>query len=138
MTYVHNRPEDFAAEALRGLVKAHPGRLRSVPGGIARAEGTRPGKVAVVVGGGSGHYPAFAGLVGDGLADAAVCGEVFTSPSTRQVLDVCRAADAGAGVFVTFGNYAGDVLNFGAAASRLRAQGTDVTILLVTDDVASA
>jgi dihydroxyacetone kinase len=138
MTYVYNRPEDFAAEALRGLVKAHPGRIRSVPGGIARVEGTRPGKVAVVVGGGSGHYPAFAGLVGDGLADAAVCGEVFTSPSTRQVLDVCRAADAGAGVFVTFGNYAGDVLNFGAAASRLRAQGLDVTILLVTDDVASA
>ncbi|GAA2230784.1 dihydroxyacetone kinase family protein [Promicromonospora sukumoe] len=138
MTYVYNRPEDFAAEALRGLVKAHPGRLRSVPGGIARAEGTRPGKVAVVVGGGSGHYPAFAGLVGAGVADAAVCGEVFTSPSTRQVLDVCRAADAGAGVFLTFGNYAGDVLNFGAAASRLRAQGTDVSILLVTDDVASA
>ncbi|WP_423464419.1 dihydroxyacetone kinase family protein [Promicromonospora sp. MS192] len=138
MTYVHNRPEDFVPEALRGLVKAHPGRLRQVPGGIARADGTRPGKVAVVVGGGSGHYPAFAGLVGDGLADAAVCGDIFTSPSTRQVLDVCRAADAGAGVFVTFGNYAGDVLNFGAAASRLRAQGTDVTILLVTDDVASA
>ncbi|GAB2477261.1 dihydroxyacetone kinase family protein [Promicromonospora xylanilytica] len=138
MTYVHNRPEDFVPEALRGLVKAHPGRIRSVPGGIARAEGTRPGKVAVVVGGGSGHYPAFAGLVGDGLADAAVCGDIFTSPSTRQVIDVCRAADAGAGVFVTFGNYAGDVLNFGAAASRLRAQGTEVTILLVTDDVASA
>lgn len=138
MTYVHNRPEDFVPEALRGLVKAHPGRLRQVSGGIARAEGTRPGKVAVVVGGGSGHYPAFAGLVGDGLADAAVCGDIFTSPSTRQVLDVCRAADAGAGVFVTFGNYAGDVLNFGAAASRLRAQGTEVTILLVTDDVASA
>ncbi|GGM29745.1 dihydroxyacetone kinase family protein [Promicromonospora citrea] len=138
MTFVHNRPENFVPEALSGLVKAHPGRLRAVPGGIARADGTRPGKVAVVVGGGSGHYPAFAGLVGDGLADAAVCGDIFTSPSTRQVLDVCRAADAGAGVFVTFGNYAGDVLNFGAAASRLRAQGTDVTILLVTDDVASA
>ncbi|MFI2486051.1 dihydroxyacetone kinase family protein [Promicromonospora kroppenstedtii] len=138
MTYVHNRPQDFVPEALRGLVKAHPGRLRQVPGGIARADGTRPGKVAVVVGGGSGHYPAFAGLVGDGLADAAVCGDIFTSPSTRQVLDVCRAADGGAGVLLTFGNYAGDVLNFGAAASRLRAQGTDVSILLVTDDVASA
>jgi dihydroxyacetone kinase len=138
MTYVHNRPEDFAREALSGLVKAHPGRLRTVPGGIARADGTRPGKVAVVVGGGSGHYPAFAGVVGDGLADAAVCGEVFASPSTRQVIDVCRAADAGAGVWLSFGNYAGDVLNFGAAASRLRAQGMDVSVLAVTDDVASA
>lgn len=138
MTYVHNRPEDFAREALSGLVKAHPGRLRSVPGGIARADGTAPGKVAVVVGGGSGHYPAFAGLVGDGLADAAVCGEVFASPSTRQVIDVCRAADAGAGIWLSFGNYAGDVLNFGAAASRLRAQGTDVVVRTVTDDVASA
>ncbi|WP_415803262.1 hypothetical protein, partial [Isoptericola cucumis] len=52
MTYVHNRPEDFAREALSGLVKAHPGTLRRVPGGVARAEGTRPGKVAVVIGGG--------------------------------------------------------------------------------------
>ncbi|MFE5336553.1 dihydroxyacetone kinase family protein [Isoptericola sp. NPDC056573] len=138
MTYVHNRPEDFAREALSGLVKAHPGTLRRVPGGVARAEGTRPGKVAVVVGGGSGHYPAFAGLVGEGVADAAVCGEVFASPSTRQVLDVCRAADAGAGIWLSFGNYAGDVLNFGAAASRLRAQGVDVAVRLVTDDVASA
>ncbi|MFE5294288.1 dihydroxyacetone kinase family protein [Isoptericola sp. NPDC056618] len=138
MTYVHNRPEDFAREALSGLVKAHPGVLRRVPGGVARAEGTRPGKVAVVVGGGSGHYPAFAGLVGEGVADAAVCGEVFASPSTRQVLDVCRAADAGAGIWLSFGNYAGDVLNFGAAASRLRAQGVDVAVRLVTDDVASA
>ncbi|MFP3714159.1 dihydroxyacetone kinase family protein [Puerhibacterium sp. TATVAM-FAB25] len=138
MTYVHNRPEDFAREALSGLVKAHPGRLRAVPGGIARAEGTRPGKVAVVVGGGSGHYPAFAGVVGEGLADAAVCGEVFASPSTRQVIDVCRAADAGAGVWLSFGNYAGDVLNFGAAASRLRAQGMEVSVLAVTDDVVSA
>ncbi|WP_166845285.1 dihydroxyacetone kinase family protein [Isoptericola sp. BMS4] len=138
MTHVHNRPEDFAREALDGLVKAHAGTLRRVPGGVARAEGTRAGKVAVVVGGGSGHYPAFAGLVGDGLADAAVCGEVFASPSTRQVLDVCHAADAGAGIWLSFGNYAGDVLNFGAAASRLRAQGVDVTVRLVTDDVASA
>ncbi|GAB2450815.1 dihydroxyacetone kinase family protein [Xylanimonas ulmi] len=138
MTYVHNRPEDFAREALSGLVKAHPGRLRSVPGGVARADGTRPGKVAVVVGGGCGHYPAFAGLVGDGVADAAVCGEIFASPSTRQVIDVCRAADAGAGIWLAFGNYAGDVLNFGAAASRLRAQGIDVVVQAVTDDVASA
>jgi len=138
MTFISNAPEEFANEALVGLVKAYPGTLRSVPGGIARADGTRPGKVAVVIGGGSGHYPAFAGLIGDGLADAAVCGQIFASPSTRQVLDVVRAANGGAGVFLSFGNYAGDVLHFGAAASRLRAQGMDVRIGLVTDDVASA
>lgn len=138
MTLVLNAREDFAAEALAGLVDAYPTRVRLAPGGVVRATRRRPGKVSVVIGGGSGHYPAFAGVVGTGLADGAVCGDVFASPSTRQVMDVCRAVDTGAGVWLSFGNYAGDVLNFGAAASRLRAQGMSIEVLAVTDDVASA
>lgn len=138
MTYVHNGPQSFAAEALGGLTDAYDKYVSRTPGGVVRAFPARRGKVAVVIGGGSGHYPAFAGMVGEGLADGAVCGDVFASPSTRQVMDVCRAADLGAGVWLSFGNYAGDVLNFGAAARRLRAQGIAVETLAVTDDIASA
>lgn len=138
MTLVLNAREDFAAQSLAGLVSANPGRVRAAPGGVVRATRRAPGKVAVVVGGGSGHYPAFAGVVGTGLADGAVCGDVFASPSTRQVMDICAAVDQGAGVWLGFGNYAGDVLNFSGAAGRLRAQGVAVELLPVTDDVASA
>ena len=138
MTLVLNAREDFAAQSLSGFVSANPGRVRHAPGGVVRATRRKPGKVALVVGGGSGHYPAFAGVVGAGLADGAVCGDVFASPSTRQVMDICRAVDQGAGVLLSFGNYAGDVLNFSAAAVRLRAQGMALEVLAVTDDVASA
>ena len=138
MTLILNSPETFAAESLAGFVAANATRVRPAPGGVVRSTVRTPGKVAVVVGGGSGHYPAFAGAVGEGLADGAVCGDVFASPSTRQVMDICRAVDQGAGVWLSFGNYAGDVLNFSAAATRLRAQGMRVALLAVTDDVASA
>jgi D-erythrulose 4-kinase len=103
-----------------------------------RATATPPGKVAVVIGGGSGHYPAFAGYVGPGLADAAVAGDVFASPSTRSVARIARIANRGGGVWLGFGNYAGDVLNFGGAVARLAAEGIDARIFAVTDDVASA
>jgi dihydroxyacetone kinase len=138
MTLILNTPETFAAESLAGFVAANATRVRPAPGGVVRSTVRAPGKVAVVVGGGSGHYPAFAGVVGAGLADGAVCGDIFASPSTRQVMDICRAVDQGAGVWLSFGNYAGDVLNFSAAASRLRVQGMRVALLAVTDDVASA
>jgi dihydroxyacetone kinase len=104
----------------------------------AASTATAPNKVAVVIGGGSGHYPAFAGYVGPGFADGAVAGDVFASPSTRLVHDVALRAHRGGGILLGFGNYAGDVLNFGAAAERLRSEGVDVRVLPVTDDVASA
>src|SRR6476620_6954857 len=138
MTLILNSPETVAAESLAVFVAANATRVRPAPGGVVRSTVRAPGKVGVVVGGGSGHYPAFAGVVGEGLADGAVCGDVFASPSTRQVMDICRAVDQGAGVWLSFGNYAGDVLNFSAAATRLRAQGMRVALLAVTDDVASA
>jgi dihydroxyacetone kinase len=94
--------------------------------------------VAVVVGGGSGHYPAFAGLVGPGLAAGAVCGNIFSSPSARQAVSVARDVDAGGGILFSYGNYAGDVIHFGAAERELRDSGIDVRTVLVTDDIASA
>ena len=105
---------------------------------MLRAAAAPAGKVALVIGGGSGHYPAFAGYVGPGFADAAVAGDVFASPSTRLVHDVAARAHRGGGILLGFGNYAGNVLNFGAAAERLRSEGVDVRVLAVTDDVASA
>lgn len=138
MTRLFDDPEAFAATALSGFCAAHRDRVRPVPHGALRAAPGPRGKVALLVGGGSGHYPAFLGYVGAGLADAAVAGDVFASPSTSAVASVARAAQRGGGVILGFGNYAGDVLNFGAAAERLRAEGIDTRILAVTDDVASA
>lgn len=137
MTRLVNNPDDFPSQAVAGLASAFPSHLRPVFGGVVRAARTDH-KVALVVGGGSGHYPAFAGWVGPGFADGAVCGNIFSSPSASQAYSVCRAADRGAGVLIGFGNYAGDVLHFGQAAERLRSEGIDTRCLLVTDDIASA
>src|SRR5689334_13133151 len=97
MTLIHNDPRAFAAEMLAGFVAAHADRIRAVPGGVLALR-RRPDAVAVVVGGGSGHHPAFAGYVGPGLAAGAVVGDVFASPSTQQVVSVARRAHSGAGV----------------------------------------
>lgn len=138
MTCVFDNPEEFAKTALAGFASIYSRNVRPVIGGVVRSTATPEGKVAVVVGGGSGHYPAFAGFVGPGLADAAVAGDVFASPSTHLVANVCRKAHRGGGLLLGFGKYAGDVLNFGLAAERLISEGIDVRVLPVTDDVASA
>ena len=137
MTTLFNDPAEFAEDQLAGFVDLYADRLQGVPGGVVSHRGAEP-IVAVVVGGGSGHYPAFAGLVGPGFASGAVVGNIFTSPSAAQVYSVAKAADQGRGVILTFGNYAGDVMNFGIAAERLRREGIDTRIVLVTDDVASS
>ena len=138
MTRLFNDPAAFADEMLDGFVAAHAHLVRRVPGGVVRTIPAPSGKVAVVVGGGSGHYPAFAGLVGPGLADGAALGNIFASPSARQVCSVARAADRGAGVLLCFGNYAGDVLHFGQAAEMLNSNGIRTSTLPVTDDISSA
>ena len=138
VTRIWADPERFVDDAVAGFCDVYGDLVRAVPGGVVRATATPRGKVAVVTGGGSGHYPAFAGYVGAGLADAAVVGNVFASPSAAQVHDVAVAAERGAGVLLTFGNYAGDVLNFSLAAERLRDEGVPTQLLPVTDDIASA
>ncbi|MBW9094395.1 dihydroxyacetone kinase family protein [Microbacterium jejuense] len=138
MTRIHGDPDAFVADALRGFARAHEGEVSLVDGGVVRAHPLESGKVAVLIGGGSGHYPAFAGYVGTGMAAGAVCGNVFTSPSTAQALRVAHAADAGGGVLFTYGRYAGDVIHFGEAERRLRDEGIDARTVLITDDVASA
>lgn len=138
MTYLFNQPSAFAAELIEGFVAANADKVRQVPGGVVRNTRSQPGSVAVVVGGGSGHYPAFAGLVGQGLAHGAAMGNLFASPSAQQIYNVARAANNGGGVLLMFGNYAGDVLHFGQACERLRGDGIPCDILAVTDDISSA
>ncbi|GAA3292815.1 dihydroxyacetone kinase family protein [Arthrobacter citreus] len=137
MTYLLNDPADFAVDALRGYAAAHPDHVMLAHGGVVRSTDTPKNQPALVIGGGSGHYPAFAGWVGPGLAHGAPCGNIFSSPSASQVYSVARSAENGGGVILGFGNYAGDVLHFGQAAEKLRAEGVDVRIIRVSDDIAS-
>jgi dihydroxyacetone kinase len=135
-----NESSAFREEMIAGYAGAYGRYLQRVPGasGVMANGAPAPGHVSVVVGGGSGHYPAFYGLVGQGLASAAAIGDIFTSPSGEQCYRVAKAVDAGAGILFTFGNYSGDVMNFGMAEGRLRAEGVDARTVLVTDDVLSA
>ncbi|MCL1898776.1 MAG: dihydroxyacetone kinase family protein [Micrococcales bacterium] len=138
MTTIYDDPTRFPAEMLDGLVAANRQYVARVDGGVVRSTVIPDGQVAVVIGGGSGHYPAFAGLVGTGLATASACGNIFSSPSVGQVYRVAKAAEKGGGVLFSYGNYAGDVLNFGEAQNRLIAEGIDARTVLCTDDIASA
>lgn len=138
MTHIFNDPAEFVGDAMRGFLELYPRYVRGVAGGVTRRQKPGAPKVAVIVGGGSGHYPAFAGVVGPGFADAAVVGNIFTSPSPHFAYSVAKAAHSGAGVVFSYGNYAGDVMNFGLATEQLQAEGIDARNLLVTDDTASA
>lgn len=138
MTYLLNDPSKFPVELADGFLAANRRYVRKVFGGAVRATESAPGKVALIVGGGTGHYPAFGGWVGQGMADGVVFGNIFSSPSSAQAVSVARAAERGGGVLIAFGNYAGDVLHFGEAAEMLKAEGIEASIAVVTDDIASA
>ncbi|WP_338557409.1 dihydroxyacetone kinase family protein [Erwinia sp. E_sp_B01_3] len=138
MTYLFNQPSAFASELIEGFVAANADKVRQVPGGVVRSTRSAPGSVAIVIGGGSGHYPAFSGLVGQGMAHGAAMGNLFASPSAQQIYNVARAAENGGGVLLAFGNYAGDVLHFGQACERLKSEGIPCEVLAVTDDISSA
>jgi dihydroxyacetone kinase-like protein len=136
-----NDGADAVDEMLEGMLAAHPSHLRAVEGSprsIVAVDGPRPGKVALVIGGGSGHEPTFLGYVGKGLADAAPIGNVFASPPPDPIIECAKAADGGAGILFMYGNYAGDVMNFDMAAEMLAMDDIEVRTVLTTDDVASA
>ncbi len=129
-----NEPADVLADALRGVAAAHH-RLRVDHANrvIFRAEGPRRGKVGLVSGGGSGHEPLHGGFVGQGMLDAAACGEVFTSPVPDQILAATSGVDGGVGVLHIVKNYSGDVMNFEMAAELAD---VEVVSVIVDDDVA--
>lgn len=121
-----NNPENIVNEMVSGMLKAYPNSLRQVEDlpVIARKE-KKDGKVALISGGGSGHEPSHAGFVGCGMLDAAVAGEVFTSPSADKVYEAIKAVDSGAGVLLIIKNYSGDVMNFEMAAEMAGMEGIE-------------
>jgi len=134
-----NDPSLVVPELLEGLLRANGGRIVQVGpvGAIAKAS-IPEGKVAVLIGGGSGHEPLFHGFVGDGLADGAACGNIFAAPTPDVILAVARAVNRGAGVLFLYANYAGDIMNFDLAAELAAEEGIRVRTVLIRDDVASA
>lgn len=140
MTQFINAKEDIVTEAIDGLIMASGGALTRLDGYphirvVTRADWDRS-KVALVSGGGSGHEPSHGGFVGPGMLTAAVCGDVFASPSVDAVLAGILAVTGPAGCLLIVKNYTGDRLNFGLAAERARAFGLQVNIVIVDDDIA--
>jgi len=133
-----NDPFAVVDEGIEGFAAAHAELVALAAPRVVVRRTPAVDKVGIVVGGGSGHEPAFLGYVGQGLADAAACGNVFASPPADTVLAAIRAADGGKGVLMLYGNYAGDVLNFGLAAELAAADGIEVREVRISDDVASA
>ncbi|MEA3536709.1 bifunctional sugar-binding transcriptional regulator/dihydroxyacetone kinase subunit DhaK [Rhizobium sp. CC-YZS058] len=136
-----NNPNAVVEEMLDGLIAAHSDFLSPIEGSrraLAAREGPRTGKVGLVIGGGAGHEPCFAGYVGKGLADAVAIGNIFSSPPPDPIVKCAVAASGGRGVLFVYGNYAGDVMNFEMAAEMAAEQGIEIRTVLTTDDVASS
>lgn len=134
-----NDPRKVVEEMIDGLVFANGVRVEKLPNHNAIIRSSMPqSKVALVLGGGSGHEPIFHGFVGYGLGDCAACGEVFTAPTPNTIYEVTKAVHSNLGVLFLYGNYAGDNMNFDIAAEMLQNDGIEVRTVRVTDDVASA
>ena len=130
-----NSPDSVLADSLRGVAAAHPElRVDHENRVVYRATPKDRGKVAIISGGGSGHEPLHGGFVGLGMLDAAIAGEVFTSPTPDQVQAATEAADLGAGVLHIVKNYTGDVMNFEMAGELV--SGVEVSTVVTNDDVA--
>jgi phosphoenolpyruvate---glycerone phosphotransferase subunit DhaK len=141
MRKIINDPNNFVDEVVDGILSAHPRMLKAVSRdrrALARADAPIAGHVGIVTGGGSGHLPLFLGYVGEGLCTAVAVGNVFSSPSSDQILAATRAAHGGAGVLYLYGNYGGDVMNFDLACELAVDEGIETETVLGTDDVASA
>ncbi|MDR4138658.1 dihydroxyacetone kinase subunit DhaK [Bacillus thuringiensis] len=133
-----NNPEKVVRDMIDGMLFAHSDKLQNMgeTNIILRANSPFPGKVAIVSGGGSGHEPAHIGFVGKGMLDAAVMGEIFTSPTPDQILKAIQKVDAGSGVLLIVKNYSGDIMNFEMAAEMAEAQGIPIATVIVNDDIA--
>jgi dihydroxyacetone kinase len=134
-----NDPFDVVDEMFEGFISANDHIIKPVgKRSIARLESPIAGKVSIVVGGGSGHLPAFAGYVGKGMADGAAFGNIFASPPSKPVVEATVAVNGGAGVMYTYGNYQGDCINFDKAQDQCRQMGIPVQSVVLNDDVLSA
>lgn len=130
-----NSKEHFIKDMLDGL-NFQDKKISIIDDSVVVRKVKKDSGVAIVSGGGSGHEPAHAGYVADGMLDAAVCGEVFTSPTPDKILEAIKAVDNGDGVLLVIKNYAGDVLNFDMAKELAEAEGHKVASVIVRDDIA--
>ena len=138
MKKIINAKEEILSQMLNGLKKANDDKvdINEELKIVYRKDLPIKGKVGLISGGGSGHEPAHAGYVGDGMLDCAICGEIFTSPTPDQVLEAIKLADSGEGVFMVVKNYTGDVMNFEMAKDMAEMEGIKVDYIIVNDDVA--
>ena len=136
MKKIINRPEDIVPEMCHGLILASPGLKWNSHYKVVSRASLNPDKVTLISGGGSGHEPAHAGLVGPGMLDAAVCGDVFASPSQIQVYQALRQTQGNKGALLIIKNYSGDMMNFKNAAFLAQEDGILVDYVKVDDDIA--
>lgn len=136
MKKIINRPETVVMEMCSGMAAAHPELEFVRKYKIMKKKETDPNKVSLISGGGSGHEPAHAGFVGQGMLDAAVCGDVFASPSQIQVYQAIKATASQKGTLLIIKNYSGDMMNFKNAAYLASEDGLQVDYIRVEDDIA--
>lgn len=136
MKKIINRPETVVSEMCSGIVLAHPNLEFDQRYKIIKKKVINKNKVSLISGGGSGHEPAHAGFVGQGMLDAAVCGDVFASPSQIQVYQGIKEASGQKGALLIIKNYSGDVMNFSNAAAMAREEGYEVEFVKMEDDIA--
>ena len=136
MKKIINNIPDAVSDMLAGIVLAHP-ELELLPKyKVVQRKKLNAKKVSLISGGGSGHEPAHAGFVGTGMLDAAVCGDVFASPSQVQVYRAIKSVASDSGVLLIIKNYSGDLMNFQNAMHLAKLDGIDVDFVKVDDDIA--
>lgn len=136
MKKIMNTAESFVYDMCHGIAKAHPELEFVEKYKIVKKKDINANKVSLISGGGSGHEPAHAGFVGTGMLDAAVCGDVFASPSQIQVFNALKLTQTKKGILMIVKNYSGDCMNFNNAASLAKEEGIEVDAVYVNDDIA--
>ncbi len=136
MKKIINQAQNVVPEMVQGFVRAHQEIIQQVPDTFVLKQKEIQKQVALISGGGSGHEPAHAGFVGSGMLQAAVCGQVFTSPTPDQIFEGIKAIDQGQGVVMVVKNYSGDIMNFDMAKDLAEMEGIKVGTVVVDDDIA--
>lgn len=139
MKKIINDPHDVVPEMVDGMTRSYPQYIEKIEGteAVVRADKeSMKDKVGIISGGGSGHEPTHAGFVGEGMLSAAVCGQVFTSPTPDQIYAAIKAVNQGKGVFMVVKNYSGDVMNFDMAKDLASMDNIPVKSIVVDDDIA--
>lgn len=139
MKKIMNAPENYVDEMLKGIYAAHSDQVKYAAGDLrcyCRKE-KKPGKVAIITGGGTGHLPLFLGYVGDGLIDGCGVGGVFQSPSPEQIYEISKEVEAGAGILYLYGNYTGDIMTFDMATDLCEMDDIECKSIVGADDVNS-